>query len=93
MTTLKATLTPSDATRLTRLAKYGKAVWATMCGIELDRGEFWGKRADMAKLEVLGLVQYQMVAHGPAQIPHYTVSAAGHEYLAVNAGTNEPAKL
>jgi hypothetical protein len=92
MTALKATLTHSDATRLTRLAKHGKPVWPTMCGIELDRGEFWGKKADMAKLEVLGLVEFQMVAHGPAQIPHYTVSAAGHEYLAANAGTNEPGK-
>lgn len=78
-------LTPSDISRLKRLAQHGRAVHPTMCGIELERGEFWGKKVDMHKLEKMGLVEHELVLHGPVSIPHYTVSAAGHGYLAASA--------
>ncbi len=78
-------LTTSERAQLKRLAEYGKPVHPTACGIELDRGEFWGRRADMQALEKLGLVESKLVMHGPRPVPHYTVSAAGHVYLSTLA--------
>lgn len=78
------TLSKSDMEGLARLVKHGKPVWPTMCGIELDRGEFWGLRVDMLKLENLDLVQHEKVAHGPQLLPHYTVSPLGFALLEAN---------
>jgi len=78
-------LTTSERLQLKKLAEYGKPVHPTACGIELDRGEFWGRRADMLALERLGLVESEMKLLGPRPVPHYTVSAAGHAYLATSA--------
>jgi hypothetical protein len=85
MDTSAITLSQSDKDRLARLAKHGKSVYPTKMGIELDRGEFWGRRADMTALEKLGLVQYEKVMHGPTEVRHYTVSSAGLAWLEANA--------
>lgn len=84
MDTTNINLPKAGMEQLARLAKFGKPVWPTMCGIELDRGEFWGRRADMLRLEKLGLVQHEMVEHGPQLIPHYTVSPLGFALLKNN---------
>lgn len=81
MVTALDSLNPSDISRLKRLAEHGKDVYPTMCGIEME-GEFWGKRIDMRKLEKLELVERKNVPHGPALVPHFAVSAKGHQFLA-----------
>lgn len=75
----------SDMDRLTRLVKHGKPVHPTQMGIELDRGEFWGKKADMRKLESLGFVEHKIVMHGPTPVPHYSVTSSGLARLQANA--------
>lgn len=85
MDTSPITLSQSDKDRLARLAKHGKPVYPTKMGIELDRGEFWGRRVDMSSLEKLGLVEYEKVMHGRTEVRHYTVSGAGLAWLEANA--------
>lgn len=74
-------ISKSDISRLSRLAKYGKSVYATKMGIELDRGEFWGKIVDMTKLLRLGYVTSEKVKHGETVVNHYAVSSVGAEFL------------
>jgi hypothetical protein len=50
-------------------------------GIELDRGEFWGKIVDMTKLLRLGYVTSEKVKHGETVVNHYAVSSVGAEFL------------
>jgi hypothetical protein len=78
------TLNQSDKERLARLAKHGKSVYPTRMGIELDNGEFWGRRADMRTLENLGFVQYEKVMHGTTEVRHYRVSSTGLDWLEAN---------